>query len=74
MNTDLKRWSNIFRLIDSITNHESIPCYECGGEGSVEYGRGEDTETLPCQVCYPPDHKFGTTTWEDLRDDEDKAE
>ena len=45
-------------------------CEECGGEGSVDYGRGEDEKYLPCQKCYTPKGKR-VTTWEDLRDDDD---
>ncbi len=43
-------------------------CEECGGEGFVDYARGEDCERLPCQKCYPPIKKGDVTTWEDLID------
>ena len=46
-------------------------CEECEGEGWVDYGRGEDVDQLPCQKCYPSP-KGHTTTWDDLRDDDDR--
>lgn len=45
-------------------------CGECGGEGYCSYARGEDSEDLPCQVCFPPTNKNHTTTWADLHDDD----
>ena len=46
-------------------------CEECEGEGSADYGRGEDVEELPCQKCFPPAKGKHVTTWWDLRDDDD---
>jgi hypothetical protein len=46
-------------------------CKECNGEGHADYGRGEDTEELPCQKCFPPEKGQTVTSWEDLRDDYD---
>ncbi len=47
-------------------------CEECDGEGIVSYAQGDDSTTLPCQVCFPPKKNQLETTFEDFIDpDED---
>jgi hypothetical protein len=45
-----------------------VVCEECGGDGYADYGRGEDSEVLPCQVCYP------NCSWADLREEDDRPD
>jgi len=47
---------------------EDLVCSECLGDGFVDYARGDDSEILPCQICYP------NCSWEDLRDDDDRRD
>lgn len=39
-------------------------CEECGGEGYCSYAKGEDSEDLPCDQCFP------NMTWDDFIDPE----
>lgn len=56
----------------NISQHANQNCEECGGEGWCDYARGEDSEQLPCQVCFPPAKNQLQTNWEDFIDpDED---
>lgn len=54
------------------SDHANPDCEDCGGEGWCEYGRGEDSERLPCQTCYPPMKGQLQTNWEDLIDPDDR--
>jgi len=56
----------------NISDMANADCEECGGEGYCDYARGEDSEELPCQVCFKPEKGKLQTSWEDLRDDEDR--
>ena len=58
-----------------ISKYANKDCEECDGEGWCCYddhhGDGID---LPCQVCFPPSKGQLETSWEDLRDEEDRRD
>ena len=41
-------------------------CEDCGGEGTCEYARGEDSITDLCETCYGKD-----SCMDDLNEDDD---
>lgn len=52
-------------ILTRMSDNANPKCEECDGEGIVSYARGEDSEELPCQVCFPE------TSWEDFQDWDD---
>ncbi len=68
MNVNSKQDKIERRLITILTKISDLAkpeCEECGGEGYNDYARGEDSEELPCEKCFPD------MTWEDLLVDPD---
>jgi hypothetical protein len=55
-----------------LTDYANPECEECEGEGYYDVAVRDDSEAIPCQKCFPPEKNQLETTWEDLRDDEDR--
>ena len=49
-------------IMNQLANMANPDCEECGGEGHCSYAKGEDSEELPCDKCFP------NMTWEDFID------